>query len=154
MCAEEVRNILEMILHKSQVMSEMRAMDDNMENAVARMRSMPGDSEEVIKMALLSPLDEMDDMRLALATMENHDQMLRSRMRSALLEDEMDADILPVDGIDLDSIPIGPIVEMEPNDVYKLFSIRRPDLRMRSMPLDINELSDYQIDWRPRMLQM
>lgn len=164
--SEEVRNILGLNQHKISVIPESRpmmlvsdsppievpariikAMNENM----ARDNVDNADMDELDR---LSSPNAMDDMQLALAMMENHDQMLRSRMRSALVEDVIESDLPPVDDIDLDSVPIGPIVDMKPSDAYDFFGIRRPDSEMRSMPLDMNQLSDYQIDWRPRRLLM
>lgn len=145
----DLEDILEEIERRMEVPAGiMRAMDENMAQNNVGMQSMPLDAD-MGQLERLPPPDAMDDMRMALA-MDNHDQMLRSRMQSSLLNDMIDTDLFLVDRIDLDSVPIGPIVNMDPNDVYKMFGIRRPNIEMRSKPLDINQLSDYQIVWRPR----
>lgn len=174
---EELLEILEMVQDATTMMPEidqimfvssspsievparmMRAMDenlarDNMENAVVRMQTMPPDAY-VGELERLPPPDAMDDMRMALAMMENHDRMLRSQIQLTLLKDALESYLPPGDRIDSDSISIGRIGDMDPNYVYKLFGFRRPVSKMRSMPLDVNQLRDYQIDWIPRELLM
>lgn len=102
-------------------------MDKNLvrDNTDVRMRSMPPDEE----------MDEFKDVPLTDAI-----------MRSDPLEDPTEPRIPPIDRIDPHSIPI---VDMDQDTVYKWFGFRRPDMIMRSIPLDANQLTNYQIRWRP-----
>lgn len=165
--AEEARDILNIIQYGNSEMPESKTIDmlggptpmelpaterDKdivrviLENAGVRMRSMPPDEEEEDEPNVSPPTNSMmrsiDDVMKNLQLVRTI-QVLHSQMRSTPVDDTVEQPPFPpIDRIGPFSIPI---VDMDPDTVYKIFGFRRPDSMMRSMLLDIRQLNDDEI---------